>query len=566
MIKANFEFISDLQYKIKALEARVHAFESGAAFTSIKVTFEKLLASKDREICKMKSALADAHAHAATMRHKWMQVFDDLQEEHAKALAGKDREIRAMEERALSAERQRDEAKDKLRDKVKECYQIQTELEEAQSKMQKLIAQKNRDNENSSMPSSQVANRKTLKNSREKSGKSPGAQPGHVGHRRRKLEPTSRVSISVPDRFADSSRFKPTGRIITKQVIGIQVSISVTEYFTPEFRNVLTGQRVHAAFPAGVDNEVNYDGSIKALAFLLNNYYNVATEKVVELFSELTGGQLQLSKGLVNGLSKEFSRRSEKITKAAIDALLESPVVHVDFTPVRVNGKKMQVLVCATSKQVLFFIREHKGHKGINGTPVEHIVSILVHDHEISFYSYGINHQECLEHVLRYLVSSMENERNLSWNKLMWELIREMIHFRNGLHPNEVRNPDVVDPEQVLQFEARYDDILITAAREYEYEPPGKYNRDGFNLAKRLGEFRDNHLLFLHDIRVPPTNNNAERPIRRLKRKQAQAMTFRSFAGVDYLCQSLGIVDLLRNKEQSLYLEIVDIFNLSASN
>mgnify|MGYP000326175732 FL=1 len=38
-----------------------------------------------------------------------------------------------------------------------------------------------------------------------------------------------------------------------------------------------------------------------------------------------------------------------------------------------------------------------------------------------------------------------------------------------------------------------------------------------------------NHLLFLHDSRIPATNNEAERLLRNYKRKQAQAVTFRSF-------------------------------------
>ena len=32
-----------------------------------------------------------------------------------------------------------------------------------------------------------------------------------------------------------------------------------------------------------------------------------------------------------------------------------------------------------------------------------------------------------------------------------------------------------------------------------------------------------NHLLFLHDLRIPATNNEAERLLRNYKRKQAQA-------------------------------------------
>ena len=48
---------------------------------------------------------------------------------------------------------------------------------------------------------------------------------------------------------------------------------------------------------------------------------------------------------------------------------------------------------------------------------VEEYQGILVHDHDLTFYNYGCAHQECLDHLLRYLKDSMENEPGLTWNK-----------------------------------------------------------------------------------------------------------------------------------------------------
>lgn len=43
------------------------------------------------------------------------------------------------------------------------------------------------------------------------------------------------------------------------------------------------------------------------------------------------------------------------------------------------------------------------------------------------------------------------------------------------------------------------------------------------------------HGRFLHDYKIPATNNTAERYLRNYKRKQKQAMTFRSFAAISML-------------------------------
>ena len=38
-------------------------------------------------------------------------------------------------------------------------------------------------------------------------------------------------------------------------------------------------------------------------------------------------------------------------------------------------------------------------------------------------------------------------------------------------------------------------------------------------------------------------------------------MTFRSFAGLSYLCDSLGVIETLRTREENLYRNTSDIFN-----
>ena len=95
-----------------------------------------------------------------------------------------------MEERALRAEQQRDEALDKMKELRLQFYQTASELEKEKGINQKLRAQLNRDFENSSIPSSKSNKPKKIANRREKTGKAPGGQPGHKGHGRKKQEPT----------------------------------------------------------------------------------------------------------------------------------------------------------------------------------------------------------------------------------------------------------------------------------------------------------------------------------------------------------------------------------------
>jgi len=551
----NFEFMSNLQYRIKSLTARVQAFESGEKYTAMRADFDARLSAKDREIKNLKNELTQAHCRTIDVRNKWMQTNEDLVKEHAKELLKKDQEIEKLEKQLLNTQIALDAEKDKSRGLLKELYQTKTELEEEKGKNQKLTTVINLSYENSSIPSSQKPDRKKITNNRVKTGKKPGGQPGHKGHGRKKQIPTTVIEIPPPEEYLNNPDYELTGIEKRRQMIGIKISLNVEEYFTLVFRHKKTKQLVYADFPAGVDNDVNYDGTVKAFAFMLNNHCNVSIDKVRGFMSDLTGGALEISKGMINSLSKEFSNKSQPEQKNIFLNLVGAPVIQEDFTGAKVNGKNVNVFCCATPDEVAYFAREHKGREGVKGTPTELNPNIHVHDHDITFYNYGSLHQECMIHILRYLLSSIENEKNLTWSTKMRELIQEMIHYRKSLDAGEG-----FDADKVKEFESRYDQILDIADKEYEYEPPTKYYKDGYNLSLRLREYRDACLLFLHDKRVPPDNNLCERLLRLFKRKLRQVMTFRSFDSLEYLCQSMTVMALLRAQNENFYASVADIF------
>jgi hypothetical protein len=138
----------------------------------------------------------------------------------------------------------------------------------------------------------------------------------------------------------------------------------------------------------------------------------------------------------------------------------------------------------------------------------------------------------------------------------MRELLREAIHYRNSLKPEA--KPKLA---KVEGFEARYAGIVELAKKEYIQNPPSKYYKDGYNLYRRMAKDTDGHLLFLHDRRVPADNNLAERLLRIFKRKQKQAISFRSFESLGYLCDSLGTIASPLTQEGGLLSGTAAVFD-----
>lgn len=242
-----------------------------------------------------------------------MQVFDDMEKEQRKALSREQKKTALMEKRALGAEKGRDKWHEKWKQQQGFLYAALSDLEEEKGKNAKLTAQVNKDFENSSIPSSmQSSRRKKIPNSRVKTERHPGDQAGHKGQQRKQHVPTEVHEIPAPKEYTDSQNYYATGKTIRKQKIMIQMDVKVIEYKTQEYRNRATGARVHAPFPDGYINEVNYDGTVKALAFLLSNECKVSHGKIRKLVCELTNGKVSLSDGRINSLCREFSKKRKK--------------------------------------------------------------------------------------------------------------------------------------------------------------------------------------------------------------------------------------------------------------
>ena len=545
--------IMNYKSKIIALEKSIEAYRSSQKFVDQKEYYEKLLNKKDVAINKLKKEKHQEALYHKKAIHQWIIAHEELHQECEKQLSKKDKIIKQLEKKLHDAYLESSDAYALISELEAIIKGLKKRLEEEEGKNKKQKAQLNKNYENSSKPSSHCPNHGKIKNSRESSGKKQGGQKGHQGHGRKKYIPTNIINIAPPEEFLDTSKYVATSKMIKKQLINISLVVHVDEYQTQEFRCIANRQKVHASFPKGIHNEVNFGASVQAMAFLLNNHYNISIGKTRKFLRDASGDVFNISTGCINQMCKKFAKITKNKQDEIFDQLSKAPVLNTDFTTARVGGKQKQVLICVADDGMMFFGREHKGFKGVDNSPVEYNTNTLVHDHDKTFYHYGSKHQECLVHVLRYLKNSIENEKELSWNKRMYETIQKMMHYANG---------EIKDEKECQSLIEEYDLNLKIAESNYTAHPPDKYFKEGFNLAKKMRQYRDEHLLFLMDEEVPYDNNISERYARVIKRKMKQMMTFRSFESFENTCASLGVIETLRLQGGNLFDKVIDIFNM----
>ena len=535
--------IADLRFEIKVLKDKLEAFESGEKYIQMEKEFLRCRNADARTIRRLKNELADARKEMIHVRNLWFATCDDLEKKIEK-LNKKEREWY-----------------DKYIKKTQELYASKTELEEEKEKNKSLQSRLKKDHTNSSKSSSMNPNHETIHkhNSREKSGKKPGAQPGHKHHGRKKHEPTDKIQIPPPDVYLDTDRYLPTGKTITRQLVKVHVITEVIEYSTPEYRDKKTRQRVHAPFPDGVIDDVNYDGTVKAMAYMINNDLYTSIDKTRLFMKDITHGEIDISNGFICKLSKEFSEKTAEERNEIFDDLLSAPVLHADFTFGRANGKQMAVIITCADGKVLYQGREKKGDEGVKDSPLEFYDGTLISDHEAALIKHGSQHQECLAHLLRYAKAGMENEPDKTWHKKLAEWIGRAIGYWDSVVNGWMR----VDKGKARELINELHEILELARDEYEYEPPSKYFTEGHNTFKRMEESFDDYVLFLREISVEPTNNEAERYGRKFKRKAHQVMSFRSQDGGNYFCDGLSITESVKAKGENEFDALTQRFNMT---
>ena len=149
MFNSAFERITYLEYQLQAKRALIAAFESGDKYVQMQEEYRNNLQQLERRIKKLEAELESAYRSNTKMRKNWMDVFEDFEKEMKKTEKLFQRHMKQLCRKLLKTEQERDEARDKVKEQRLEIYELKTKLEEEQGKKQQLLAQINRDYENS---------------------------------------------------------------------------------------------------------------------------------------------------------------------------------------------------------------------------------------------------------------------------------------------------------------------------------------------------------------------------------------------------------------------------------
>lgn len=442
---------------------------------------------------------------------------------------------------------------------------LQAQVQTLQKRVDDLEARLAKNSQNSSKPpSSDGYTKPDPKSLRNKSGRNSGGQSGHPGST---LTPASKPDVIIVHRLKRCPcgcgarlRRQPVLRHETRQVFELPPQkLIVIEHRVEVKLCPNSGREVSAAFPAGVNAPTQYGTRFNAWLVYLRGQQLIPLERISQMCADLFGKPV--SEATVQSAVAAACSALAGFENTVADLIAKAPIVHADETGLRVAGKLHWLHVVGTKSLTWYGVHRKRG-----GDAIKHFALLprfagrLIHDCLSAYFDLDCVHGLCNAHLLRELVFLHEVQHQ-KWAKRMLELLLRM-------HRSVVACKDRAGPYAAPQLAAwtrKYQAVLRQGFAENPeaLAPPGprRRGRPGHtkaqNLLLRLQKHERSVLAFLHDWRVPFTNNQAERDLRMMKVQQKISGAFRTLEGAQTFARIRAYLSTSRKNQRDVFADIV---------
>jgi transposase len=217
---------------------------------------------------------------------------------------------------------------------------LHEQVQRLAAEVQELKGRLAKDSHNSSKPPSSDGLARTPKSLRTPSGKKPGGQLGHPGHRVRLVATPDAVVVHHPGRCGACQRMLPADApqwLERRQVHELPpVRLQATEHQILHVRCPRCGATTAAAAPAGVSAPRQYGPRLRAVAAYLVQQQFIPYARVREVVADVFGAALSV--GTLVNLVHTGSERLQAVEQEIKAALRQAPVLRHDETGLRVVG------------------------------------------------------------------------------------------------------------------------------------------------------------------------------------------------------------------------------------
>jgi transposase len=300
-----------------------------------------------------------------------------------------------------------------------------------------------------------------------------------------------------------------------------------------ERRQCACGQVTAGVFPSQARAAACYGAGVRGLASYLMVQHHLPVERAAQVLGDALGAGVSV--GMLAGLGAEAAGGLGGFVERVREQLTRSQVAHFDETGARVTGRLHWVHSASTELLSLFTVHAKRGVAAMDAAGVlPRFQGVAVHDGWSPYWRYPkARHALCAAHLLREL-EAVAGLPGQGWAAELGEWFTIACATTAAARD---AGADRLEATVLAGLTDRYDRILAAgrAANPLPPRPPGRRRRrrrsPAVCLLERLHAHRGEVLRFLEDMRVPPTNNLAERDIRMVKLQQKISGCWRTLDG-----------------------------------
>lgn len=431
----------------------------------------------------------------------------------------------------------------------------------------KLEAQLAKNSRNSSKPPSSDGLKKPKpKSQRKKSGCQSGGQEGHAGTTLEQVNNPDFIETHLVDvcENCGASLVKVESKSHEcRQVFDLPpIELQVTEHRVEVKACPKCGFINKGKFPEEITQPVQYGPGVKATATYFSKYQLLPYARLKECFQDVFN--FSLSEGTLYNTYATCHEKLENHDGQVQQLLIEAPIAYFDESGLRVNKKLHWLHVASTEELTHYSVHEKRGHEAMDDIGIlPQFNGRAIHDHWSSYFNYDCDHGLCNSHHLREL-TYMEEQYKQEWAR---KLKACLLDIKEEVDKRKSAGRQKMQPTRLRYFETRYNRILREGLKEIPRikATPKKRGRvkqhPAKNLLDRLQEYKRETLAFMHDFRVPFTNNQGEQDIRMIKSKQKVSGCFRSNQGSKMFCRIRGYISTVRKHSINVLDALRDAFN-----
>jgi transposase len=423
---------------------------------------------------------------------------------------------------------------------------LQAQVAALQAEVAQLREQVGRNSQNSSQPPSSDAPNAPPRPKRAPSGRKPGGQKGHTGHGR-KLVPVEQVKhvIDLKPTACDQCGALLMGedaQPVRRQVTELpRVEPEVTEYRQHTLTCLACGAATPAEFPAEMPSG-SFGPRVQATVGYLTGRIGVSQRDVEEVLQ--TVFHTDISLGSIPAQEDQISAALAEPVQAVQTYVQQQPVQNVDETSWREKTKRTWLWINTTPLVTLFLVLATRGTKGaqrILGTVVKSIVG----SDRWSGYTWLDAHlrQLCWAHLKRDFQALVERGgESERIGRALLEQVEQMFGLWHRVRDGTLGRGDFQTAMQPIQ--ARVKDLLGEGAAL----ACDKTRRTCGNILKLEVAL----WTFVRVEGVEPTNNSAERGLRRAVLWRRRSFGTQSEDGSHFVERVLTAVTTLRQQKRDV--------------